>query len=113
MTGAAYSSETPRVTRPARTVPRRSADARSCARTNWAVEASRRLPSTVREMDWLAGLPSCRKLGVLWSYLMNSFLGSALDHLGIGVSDISHVRVFYEQALNPLGITLMMNIEAV
>lgn len=43
---------------------------------------------------------------------MSKFAGSAIDHMGIGVSDISHARAFYEQALRPLGITLMMSIEA-
>ncbi|MBA1275719.1 VOC family protein [Pseudomonas azotifigens] len=39
---------------------------------------------------------------------MSEFAGSAIDHVGIGVSDIAHARVFYEQALQPLGITLIM-----
>ncbi|MFL9812927.1 VOC family protein [Stutzerimonas sp. VN223-3] len=43
---------------------------------------------------------------------MNNFTGSAIDHVGIGVSDISHARAFYEQALKPLGITLVVSIEA-
>lgn len=43
---------------------------------------------------------------------MDEFSGSLIDHLGIGVSDISHARAFYEQALKPLGITLLANIEA-
>ncbi|HDS1739682.1 VOC family protein [Pseudomonas sp. B21-036] len=43
---------------------------------------------------------------------MSEFAGSAIDHMGIGVSDILHARDFYEQALKPLGITLMMSIEA-
>lgn len=42
---------------------------------------------------------------------MSEFAGSTIDHLGIGVSDIVHARAFYEQALKPLGITLMMSIE--
>ncbi|MFI8743421.1 VOC family protein [Stutzerimonas zhaodongensis] len=42
---------------------------------------------------------------------MSEFAGSAIDHMGIGVSDILHARDFYEQALKPLGITLMMSIE--
>lgn len=43
---------------------------------------------------------------------MDEFSGSLIDHLGIGVSDISHARAFYEQALKPLGITLLASIEA-
>ncbi|MCQ4310492.1 VOC family protein [Pseudomonas stutzeri] len=43
---------------------------------------------------------------------MSEFAGSAIDHMGIGVSDILHARAFYERALEPLGITLMMSIEA-
>lgn len=43
---------------------------------------------------------------------MSEFAGSAIDHMGIGVSDILHARDFYQQALRPLGITLMMSIEA-
>lgn len=43
---------------------------------------------------------------------MNDFAGSAIDHVGIGVSDIAQARFFYEQALKPLGITLMVSIEA-
>ncbi|AHL75433.1 glyoxalase [Stutzerimonas stutzeri] len=35
-----------------------------------------------------------------------------MDHMGIGVSDILQARAFYERALEPLGITLMMSIEA-
>lgn len=42
---------------------------------------------------------------------MSEFAGSAIDHMGIGVSDILHARDFYEQALMPLGIMLMMSIE--
>lgn len=42
---------------------------------------------------------------------MNEFAGSVIDHVGIGVSDIVHARAFYERALEPLGITLMMSIE--
>ena len=42
---------------------------------------------------------------------MNEFAGSAIDHVGIGVSDILHARAFYGQVLEPLGITLMMSIE--
>ncbi len=41
---------------------------------------------------------------------MNSFAGSAIDHMGIGVSDVSHAQAFYESALRPLGITLVMSI---
>ncbi|EWC39996.1 hypothetical protein B597_017565 [Stutzerimonas stutzeri KOS6] len=44
--------------------------------------------------------------------LMSNFAGSAIDHVGIGVSDILYARAFYERALEPLGITLMMSIEA-
>lgn len=43
---------------------------------------------------------------------MNEFAGSVIDHVGIGVSDIVHARAFYERALAPLGITLMMSIDA-
>ncbi|WP_150301948.1 VOC family protein [Pseudomonas profundi] len=43
---------------------------------------------------------------------MSNFAGSAIDHVGIGVSDMSHARLFYELALKPLGITLMVSIEA-
>lgn len=43
---------------------------------------------------------------------MSQFVGSAIDHLGIGVSDILLARHFYKQALAPLGITLMMSIDA-
>lgn len=43
---------------------------------------------------------------------MSEFAGSPIDHMGIGVSDISQARVFYERALKPLGITLMMSIDA-
>jgi catechol 2,3-dioxygenase-like lactoylglutathione lyase family enzyme len=43
---------------------------------------------------------------------MSEFSGSAIDHAGFGVSDISQARVFYEHALRPLGMTLMMDIEA-
>ena len=41
---------------------------------------------------------------------MNSFAGSAIDHVGIGVSDISHAQDFYEPVLRPLGITLVIKI---
>jgi catechol 2,3-dioxygenase-like lactoylglutathione lyase family enzyme len=31
-----------------------------------------------------------------------------LDHVGIGVSDYARSKAFYEQALAPLGVTLLM-----
>ena len=43
---------------------------------------------------------------------MSSFVGSAIDHMGIGVSDISHAQAFYESVLRPLGITLVLSIQA-
>lgn len=43
---------------------------------------------------------------------MSEFAGSPIDHMGIGVSDISQASDFYERALKPLGITLMMSIDA-
>lgn len=43
---------------------------------------------------------------------MNEFAGSAIDHVGIGVSEILRARAFYERALKPLGITLIMSIKA-
>jgi catechol 2,3-dioxygenase-like lactoylglutathione lyase family enzyme len=43
---------------------------------------------------------------------MSDFVGSAIDHIGIGVSDISHAQAFYEPALRPLGISLVISIEA-
>ncbi|QGZ31072.1 VOC family protein [Stutzerimonas stutzeri] len=43
---------------------------------------------------------------------MSEFAGSAIDHMGISVSDMSQARDFYEQSLKPLGITLMMSIDA-
>jgi catechol 2,3-dioxygenase-like lactoylglutathione lyase family enzyme len=43
-------------------------------------------------------------------YLMSNLSGSAIDHMGIGVSDISHAQAFYESVLKPLGITLVMSI---
>lgn len=43
---------------------------------------------------------------------MSNFAGSAIDHVGLGVSDISHAQAFYEPALRPLGIELLMSIEA-
>ncbi|VVN14626.1 hypothetical protein PS645_03975 [Pseudomonas fluorescens] len=43
---------------------------------------------------------------------MSDFTGSAIDHVGIGVSDILSSQAFYEPVLRPLGITLVMSIEA-
>jgi catechol 2,3-dioxygenase-like lactoylglutathione lyase family enzyme len=43
---------------------------------------------------------------------MNDFVGSAVDHLGIGVSDIVQAQAFYEPVLKPLGIVLVMSIES-
>lgn len=43
---------------------------------------------------------------------MNSFAGSSIDHIGIGVSDILHAQAFYEAVLRPLGITLVMSTQA-
>lgn len=43
---------------------------------------------------------------------MSNFAGSAIDHMGIGVSDISHAQAFYELVLRPLGITLVMSGQA-
>jgi catechol 2,3-dioxygenase-like lactoylglutathione lyase family enzyme len=43
---------------------------------------------------------------------MSNFAGSTIDHMGIGVSDISHAQAFYESVLRPLGITLVMSIQA-
>lgn len=43
---------------------------------------------------------------------MSSFAGSAIDHMGVGVSDISQAQAFYEPVLRPLGITLLMSIQA-
>ena len=43
---------------------------------------------------------------------MSNFAGSTIDHMGIGVSDISHAQAFYELVLRPLGITLVMSIQA-
>jgi catechol 2,3-dioxygenase-like lactoylglutathione lyase family enzyme len=43
---------------------------------------------------------------------MSIFAGSAIDHMGIGVSDISRAQAFYEVVLRPLGITLVMSIQA-
>lgn len=43
---------------------------------------------------------------------MSNFAGSAIDHMGIGVSDILHAQVFYESVLRPIGITLVMSIQA-
>lgn len=42
---------------------------------------------------------------------MSIFAGSAIDHMGIGVSDISRAQAFYELVLRPLGITLVMSIQ--
>ena len=41
---------------------------------------------------------------------MSDFAGSAIDHMGIGVSDISQAQAFYELLLRPLGITLVIKI---
>ena len=43
---------------------------------------------------------------------MSDFAGSAIDHIGIGVSDISHAQAFYNPVLRPLGITLVKSIAA-
>jgi catechol 2,3-dioxygenase-like lactoylglutathione lyase family enzyme len=43
---------------------------------------------------------------------MSDFVGSAIDHMGIGVSEISQAQAFYELLLRPLGITLVMKIAA-
>jgi catechol 2,3-dioxygenase-like lactoylglutathione lyase family enzyme len=43
---------------------------------------------------------------------MSNFAGSAIDHMGIGVSDILHAQAFYESVLRPLGITLVTSIQA-
>lgn len=43
---------------------------------------------------------------------MSIFAGSAIDHMGIGVSDISRAQAFYELVLRPLGITVVMSIQA-
>ena len=43
---------------------------------------------------------------------MSNFAGSTIDHMGIGVPDISHAQAFYELVLRPLGITLMMSSQA-
>jgi len=43
---------------------------------------------------------------------MSNFVGSAIDHMGIGVSDILHTKAFYESVLKPLGITLLTSIQA-
>lgn len=43
---------------------------------------------------------------------MSNFAGSTIDHMGIGVSDISHAQTFYELVLRPLGITLVMSSQA-
>jgi catechol 2,3-dioxygenase-like lactoylglutathione lyase family enzyme len=41
---------------------------------------------------------------------MSDFTGSAIDHIGIGVSDLSRAQSFYESVLRPLGIELVMSI---
>lgn len=43
---------------------------------------------------------------------MSNFAGSAIDHVDLGVSEISDTQAFYEAALSPLGIELLMSIEA-
>lgn len=43
---------------------------------------------------------------------MSNFAGSAIDHMGIGVSDILPAQAFYELVLRPLGITLVMSVQA-
>jgi len=43
---------------------------------------------------------------------MSNFIGSTIDHLGIDVSDIAQAQAFYDPVLRPLGITLVMSIEA-
>ncbi len=43
---------------------------------------------------------------------MSNFAGSAIDHVGFGVSDISDAQGFYQAALSPLGIELLMAIDA-
>jgi catechol 2,3-dioxygenase-like lactoylglutathione lyase family enzyme len=43
---------------------------------------------------------------------MNDFVGSAVDHLGIGVSDIVQAQAFYEPVLKSLGIVLVISIES-
>lgn len=37
---------------------------------------------------------------------MSNFAGSAIDHVGFGVSDISDAQGFYQAALSPLGIEI-------
>lgn len=43
---------------------------------------------------------------------MSNFAGSVIDHAGLGVSDISDAQAFYEAALGPLGIELLISIDA-
>ncbi|AZE61101.1 MULTISPECIES: VOC family protein [Pseudomonas] len=43
---------------------------------------------------------------------MSDFTGSAIDHMGIAVSETSYSQAFYESVLRPLGITLLMSILA-
>lgn len=43
---------------------------------------------------------------------MSDFTGSEIDHMGIAVSDTSYSQAFYESVLRPLGITLLMSIQA-
>jgi len=35
-----------------------------------------------------------------------------LDHIGIGVSDFARAKAFYDKALAPLGVTLIMEVTA-
>jgi catechol 2,3-dioxygenase-like lactoylglutathione lyase family enzyme len=35
-----------------------------------------------------------------------------IDHLGVAVTDIERARAFYQSALNPLGIALVMEVTA-
>ena len=35
-----------------------------------------------------------------------------LDHIGIGVSDVARAKSFYDKALAPLGIALVMEVSA-
>lgn len=37
---------------------------------------------------------------------------NVIDHMGLQVSDYAHAVRFYEQALAPLGITIVMQVEA-
>lgn len=43
---------------------------------------------------------------------MKEHIGSTIDHLGVAVSDAQRSRTFYEQALAPLGIVLLLEIPA-